>query len=64
MFLQAVVNKSWQSSCIIAEYILDMHYEVHDVIKYTQGIASVNSINGEHITDYVTCASSCFCVMK
>ena len=35
------------------------YYEVHDVIKY---IASVNySINSGHITNYVTCASGCFC---
>ena len=39
-------------------------YEVQDVIKYTKNIVCVNSINGGLITNYVTCASGCFCVMK
>ena len=35
-------------------------YEVHALAN----ILSVNSNNGEHITNYVTCGSCCFCVTK
>ena len=43
---------------------IGMYYEVHDVImqKSTcKNIASVNSINGGRITDYVTCANGYLC---
>ena len=40
---------------------IETYNEVHDVIKY-KTIASVNSSG--RITNYVMCASGCFCVTK
>ena len=38
-----------------------MYYEVHDVIKLTKNIRSVNSINSGCITNYVMCSNGCVC---
>ena len=44
----------------LSKLYIGKYSEVNNVISTRKNIVSVNSINGEHITNYITCASGCF----
>ena len=44
----------------LSKLYVGKYFEVNDVIKYTQNIVSVSSINSGRITNYITCTNGCF----
>ena len=58
-------TKKWDAMFFVSiptikYYHTGKYSEVNNVISTCKNIASVNSINGGRITNYITCASGCF----